>query len=1123
LISLTAGAAFGQYPATGNKQRLGFQTTGDGLVYRGRLSDTTAIKPANINNAFYLQDTINDKLYRYIKTNGGWQPVQGRVQKLGVGADGPSSAVLYLSDTDTEISSAVVVVDGLSTLQLPGVNNTVVGIVTVTTVQHGVTVTGTGLAVVTETAQGEDGQITISVIIPSGYVTPDMLQSGTVDTLTTISVTDATSVDTAYVIVNTINALELPWDGNSVVGYVASGGGIKNAVYLNVNGKNILIQGGGAMDMSANEAGDILTITSATNVVVQQVTGVGRAYSVVDAISTVRLPWDGNAILAVTEEFVSNDVTLTINDTTVTFKVGVTDGDKADIIVSGDTWTIDENAVQWTNLDQATRDSIAAAGFSMPVDSITFNNNESDPDSLELQYNYDKGSLVYGANGGVEIPILPGHWYVRNDTSVTLTKGTVVRATGTLGNSGRIKVKHMIADGSIDAMYLLGIAAHDIAPGDDGYVMWQGKIRKINTNAYTEGAVLYADDFIPGGLKETEPTGSNLKLPIAFVVHKATNGTLAVRIDPGSYLRDLHDVDTSGRVNNSVIRYDASLGYWKASATAGIFAGDTLSMLLPYFDRRDTIPVTNGGTGLTTFGGAGRVPYSTQATGLQFDTTFFVDPTNRNFIWGGGARDGLGNINIGGSSTFFRSKNGVYNVNIGYETGMKMNGLTSGGNVNVGGFSGYNMTTASNNVSIGYGTNFNLTTGRENIAIGNQSGVNNGIGDRNVTIGYAIAVPVNDSSNQLSIGNLLFGVNMDSTGTAIPVNGRVGVKVASPTRDFHVAGEMRVTDLDAGVNPSQLVGADTNGVFHGVTLGTGLTMSNDTLSAGGVDTTSLSNRIDAKVGGSGTLNYVSKFTSSNTIGNSLIFDNGTNIGIGTATPNYSFSFNGNAIRTISLERHTTSNTAGNTLVVQAGGSTLSSTDKDGGNLLLVSGQATGSGSSKIELSTATSGSSGTTDRTPTTKMTIFGNGNVGIGPNAVTTANRTLHIDGEVRITDLTTDTATRIVGADADGDLDIVEIGTGLEMVAGELKQKILVASDSLDFPSVDIRSTEALSITVAGAALSDPVTLGIPNSSTTNVNVIFTAYVSAADTVVIRATNIGFAAADPAIGLFKVIIHKY
>jgi hypothetical protein len=41
---------------------------------------------------------------------------------------------------------------------------------------------------------------------------------------------------------------------------------------------------------------------------------------------------------------------------------------------------------------------------------------------------------------------------------------------------------------------------------------------------------------------------------------------------------------------------------------------------------------------------------------------------------------------------------------------------------------------------------------------------------------------------------------------------------------------------------------------------------------------------NGKVGGSGTTNYVSKFTASGTIGNSQIQDNGTSVGIGTATP-----------------------------------------------------------------------------------------------------------------------------------------------------------------------------------------------------------------------------------------------
>jgi hypothetical protein len=73
LILLSCTFAFAQYPATGNKQRLGYQTTGDGLVFRGRSSDTTALKPSTINNAYHLFDTVNNVLFSYIKTKGGWK------------------------------------------------------------------------------------------------------------------------------------------------------------------------------------------------------------------------------------------------------------------------------------------------------------------------------------------------------------------------------------------------------------------------------------------------------------------------------------------------------------------------------------------------------------------------------------------------------------------------------------------------------------------------------------------------------------------------------------------------------------------------------------------------------------------------------------------------------------------------------------------------------------------------------------------------------------------------------------------------------------------------------------------------------------------------------------------
>lgn len=47
---------------------------------------------------------------------------------------------------------------------------------------------------------------------------------------------------------------------------------------------------------------------------------------------------------------------------------------------------------------------------------------------------------------------------------------------------------------------------------------------------------------------------------------------------------------------------------------------------------------------------------------------------------------------------------------------------------------------------------------------------------------------------------------------------------------------------------------------------------------------------------------------------------------------------------------------------------------------------------------------------------------------------RTLHINGEVRVTDLTTDTPTKIVGADADGDLGEIAIGSKLTITSGTL-----------------------------------------------------------------------------------------
>ncbi len=65
---------FAQYPTQGNKSRLGYQTTGDGLIWRGVAADTV-IKPRTTANAYFQLDTVNRVLRRYIATQGSWQVV----------------------------------------------------------------------------------------------------------------------------------------------------------------------------------------------------------------------------------------------------------------------------------------------------------------------------------------------------------------------------------------------------------------------------------------------------------------------------------------------------------------------------------------------------------------------------------------------------------------------------------------------------------------------------------------------------------------------------------------------------------------------------------------------------------------------------------------------------------------------------------------------------------------------------------------------------------------------------------------------------------------------------------------------------------------------------------------
>ena len=65
-----------QYPDSGNKIRLGFQTSGDGLIWRDTQPKSGGYQPINNKAAWIILDTINNKFYHY--KNSTWTLAGGQ-------------------------------------------------------------------------------------------------------------------------------------------------------------------------------------------------------------------------------------------------------------------------------------------------------------------------------------------------------------------------------------------------------------------------------------------------------------------------------------------------------------------------------------------------------------------------------------------------------------------------------------------------------------------------------------------------------------------------------------------------------------------------------------------------------------------------------------------------------------------------------------------------------------------------------------------------------------------------------------------------------------------------------------------------------------------------------------
>ena len=218
-----------------------------------------------------------------------------------------------------------------------------------------------------------------------------------------------------------------------------------------------------------------------------------------------------------------------------------------------------------------------------------------------MRWDSDLATVVLGMYDQVPNELgFKNFWLVKNQTGSTITKGSIVYANGTLGASGRITVAKFIANGSIDAKYLLGITAHDLSNGEDGYVISFGKIRKVNTDTFAAGAILYPSPTTAGVWTDVEPVAPNIDMPIGFCINShVNNGSIAIRVASGYKLHELHDLAISSPIDKASLYYKSSEGLWR-DTTAALLVRDTASMLTNY------ARIGTGGT-VTSVGGTGTV------------------------------------------------------------------------------------------------------------------------------------------------------------------------------------------------------------------------------------------------------------------------------------------------------------------------------------------------------------------------------------------------------------------------------------------------------------------------------------------------------------------------------------
>jgi hypothetical protein len=191
-------------------------------------------------------------------------------------------------------------------------------------------------------------------------------------------------------------------------------------------------------------------------------------------------------------------------------------------------------------------------------DYVDFNNDIATPSHLEGRLFYDRDnktlSLFTDINSGTSLQIGQEAWIrIYNNTGSIITNGQALSIVG--AHTDNTPTVALASAATAELAYaFIGLATHDIGIGAYGYVTRDGYVRGLNTNAYSEGTLLFLSATTPGALALTPASSPGYNVSVGqVIVSDISEGVININSSIGNNTIDVIKIFNGSILEDHVI------------------------------------------------------------------------------------------------------------------------------------------------------------------------------------------------------------------------------------------------------------------------------------------------------------------------------------------------------------------------------------------------------------------------------------------------------------------------------------------------------------------------------------------------------------------------------------------